>query len=191
MKLKIQFLLFFCSAFAFSQTVETLKSDTQKMYDATYTMDYETVLNYTHPKIFEIASREQMISAMEQTFENDVLKVRFVHANPTFSFSEIKTLDGKIFCMVSYINTMRMTFEDKLTSKRAEEMVETFKSSGEYSTVRFEKDRNSFFIEGNGVMIAISDEDTKGTWKFVNYSKTQEANSEMILGKDVLEALGL
>jgi hypothetical protein len=70
-------------------------------------------------------------------------------------------------------------------------MVEDFKSSGDYSMVRFEKDRNSFFIEGNSTMIAISDEYTKGTWKFINYSKRQTADSEMIVGKEAMKQLGL
>jgi hypothetical protein len=57
--------------------------------------------------------------------------------------------------------------------------------------VLFEKDRNSFFIEGNSTMIAISDEYTKGTWKFINYSKRQTADSEMIVGKEAMKQLGL
>ena len=192
MKLHYQILfILFWNLFGFSQTLETLKSDTQKMYDASYNMDYETILDYTHPKILELVNRDQMILAMEQTFENEQLKIRFVHSNPTFNYSDVKTIDGKSFCRVSYVNTMRMTFEDKLTPKRAEEMVKDFKSSGDYSTVRFEKDRNSFFIEGNSIMIAISDDYTKETWKFVNYSKSQTANSEMIIGKEVMNALGL
>lgn len=192
--MKFVFQLFFTllsSTFAFSQTLETLKIDTQKMYDATYNMDFETILNYTHPKVFEMASRDQMIEIMGQTFENEVLKVRFVHPNPIFTYSVIQTLAGKTFCRVNYVNTMRMTFEEKLTQKRAEEMVETFKNSGDYSMVLFEKDRNSFFIEVNAILIAISDESTKGTWKFINYSKTQTANSEMIVGKEVMNAMGL
>ncbi len=192
MKLKFQILLVLLSnVFGFSQTLETLKVDTQKMYDASYNMDYETILDYTHPKILELVSRDQMILAMEHTFENEELKIRFVHSNPTFNYSDVKTIDGRSFCRVSYVNTMRMTFEDTLTQKRAEEMVEDFKSSGDYLMVRFEKDRNSFFIEGNSTMIAISDEYTKGTWKFINYSKRQTADSEMIVGKEAMKQLGL
>lgn len=192
MKLHYQILfILFWNLFGFSQTLETLKSDTQKMYDASYNMDYETILDYTHPKILELVNRDQMILAMEQTFENEQLKIRFVHSNPTFNYSDVKTIDGKSFCRVSYVNTMRLTFEDQLTPKRAEEMVEDFKSSGDYSMVRFEKDRNSFFIEGNSILIAISDESTKGTWKFITYSKRQTADSEMIVGKEALKLLGL
>lgn len=176
---------------SFSQNTETLKSDVKKMYDASYNMAFEEVINYTHPKVFEMASKEDVLAAMEYAFDNETMRIRLVHVNPNFTYSEIKTIEGKSLCLINYTNAMRMTFENKLSGDEVEAMKKSFMDSGEYKTVQYEKDRNSFFIEGNAIMIAVADETTQGKWKFVNYSKTQAQLAEMLLGANVIKELGL
>ena len=44
-------------------------------YDATT----EEILDYTHPKVFEIADRETMLKILDETFQNDQLRIRLVH----------------------------------------------------------------------------------------------------------------
>jgi hypothetical protein len=176
---------------SFSQNSETLKSDVKKMYDASYNLAFEEVLNYTHPKVFEMASKEDVLAAMENAFDNETMRIRLVHINPTFTYSDIKTIEGKSLCLINYTNAMRMTFENKLSGDEVETMKKSFTESGEYKTVNFEKDRNSFFLEGNSILIAVSDESTQGKWKFVNYSKTQAQLAEMLLGATILKGLGL
>lgn len=188
-KLLLLFLLF--SLNGFSQNKQTLIDDTKKMYDASYNLSFEEVMNYTHPKVFEMASKEDVLAAMEYAFDNETMRIRLVHMNPTFTYSEIKTFEGKSLCLINYTNAMRMTFENKLSGDEIETMKKSFTDSGEYKTVQYEKDRNSFFLEGNAIMIAISDETTQGKWKFVNYSKTQAQLAEMLLGANVLKELGL
>lgn len=176
---------------SFSQNAEILKSDVKKMYDASYNLAFEEVMNYTHPKVFEMANKEDVLAAMEYAFDNETMRIRLVHVNPTFTYSEIKIIEGKSFCLINYTNAMRMTFENKLSGDEIETMKKSFLDSGEYKTVQYEKDRNSFFLEGNAFMIAVADETTQGKWKFVNYSKTQAQLAEMLLGAKVIKELGL
>lgn len=176
---------------SFSQNAEILKSDVKKMYDASYNLAFEEVMNYTHPKVFEMANKEDVLAAMEYAFDNETMRIRLVHVNPTFTYSEIKMIEGKSFCLINYTNAMRMTFENKLSGDEIETMKKSFLDSGEYKTVQYEKDRNSFFLEGNAFMIAVADETTQGKWKFVNYSKTQAQLAEMLLGAKVIKELGL
>lgn len=183
------FLLF--SLNGYSQSKQTLIDDTKKMYDASYNMAFEEVMNYTHPKVFEMASKEDVLAAMEYAFDNETMRIRLVHVNPNFIYSEIKTIEGKSLCLINYTNAMRMIFENKLSGDEIQSMKKSFVDSGEYKTVQYEKDRNSFFLEGNAIMIAVSDETTQGKWKFVNYSKTQAQLAEMLLGANVLNELGL
>ncbi len=176
---------------SFSQNSETLKSDVKKMYEASYNLAFEEVMNYTHPKVFEMASREDVLAALENAFDNETMRIRLVHTNPNFTYSDIKTIEGKSLCLINYTNAMRMTFENKLSGDEVETMKKSFTDSGEYKTVTYEKDRNSFFLEGNSIIIAVSDESTQGKWKFVNYSKTQAQLAEMLLGTSILKELGL
>lgn len=191
MKKFIALIVMFSCSLGFSQTTETLKSDTKKMYDASYNMAFEEVLNYTHPRVFELAPRDQVLAAMENAFDNEMMKIRLVHTEPKFTYSEIKKLEGKSICLVNYTNAMRMTFEKKLESDEVESMTKSFTDSGEYKVVRYEKDRNSFFLEGDATMIAVADDSTKDKWTFVNYSKSQAQLAEMVLGASILKELGL
>ncbi|MFT6749147.1 MAG: hypothetical protein ACJAQ1_001078, partial [Flavobacterium sp.] len=43
-------LSFLATTIGFSQTLETLKADTKKMYEASYIMNYDEVTNFTYPK---------------------------------------------------------------------------------------------------------------------------------------------
>lgn len=190
MKKNITLLFVLLSFVSFSQTIESLKVDTKKMYEASYNMAFDEVINYTHPKVFEIATREQMLDLMTNTFDNDNFKVRIVLPNPTFTYSDIKKIDGKTLCIINYTNSMRMTFVEKLTPEMVEMMTKSFKESGEYSTIKYESDRNSIYIDGKATMIAVSEEATKNEWKFVNYSLSQAEMAKQILGENVLKALG-
>jgi hypothetical protein len=189
MKKKYTVLLLLLSFVTFSQTLESLKIETEKMYEASYIMDFESVLNYTHPKVLEMVTREQMIEALSDSFENENFKVRLVHENPTFTFSEITKIEGKTLCLITYTNAMRMTFEKKITPENAEGLLKSFKESDEYKTLNFEQDRNSFFLEGKATMLAVAEESTKNEWKFVNYSKSSTL-SKTILGEKILQSLG-
>lgn len=191
MKKIIVLIVLFTCFLGFSQNNETLKTDVKKMYDASYNMAFDEVMQYTYPKIFEIAPREQVAAAIENAFDNEEMKIRFVHVNPTFTYSEIKKIDNKSVCLVKYKSAMRMTFERKLEAAEVEAFTKAFNESGEYEKSTFEQDRNSFFLEGDAAMIAVADESTKGKWTFVNYSKSQAQLAEMLLGANVLKELGL
>jgi len=174
----------------FSQTLESLKIETKKMYEASYNMAFQDVLNYTHPKVFESVSREQMEDILNKSFENEIFRIRFVYPNITFTYSELKKVEGKILCVVTYTNAMRMTFEEPLTPEKVETMTITLKKNPEYKSINFEKDRNSLLVEGKATMIAVAEEATKNEWKFVNYSFAQAEMAKLILGETVLKALG-
>jgi hypothetical protein len=180
----------FLSAVSFSQTLNSLKEDTKKMYEATYIMDYDEALNYVHPKVFETTSREQMIETLSKSFDNEGYKIRLVFPNPTFAYSELKKIDGKLLCIINYPSAMRMTFELPVSEKRVKYLEKTFKESEAYSIIKFEKERNSFYLEGKATIIAVAEKATKNKWKFVNYSLDQAALAKSILGEKVYTELG-
>ena len=190
MKKIITYLVLLVTITSFSQTLETLKKDTEKMYEASYNMSFEEVIEYTHPKILKTVSKEQMVQVLNNTFDNDNYKVRLVYPTVTFTYSEIKKIEGKSVCVITYTNALRMTFTQKLTKDKVDEILTSFKSTDEYKTLKYEADRNSFFLEGQATMIAVADSDTKNEWKFVNYSKSQSAIAKLVFSDDLLKQLG-
>lgn len=175
----------------FGQSVESLKSDCQKIYDATYNMDFDKILDYTYPKLFDIIDRESMYQVLDQTFQNEELRIRFVHPNPSFTFSDIKEIDGKKLCIIHYNNAARMIFEEKLSDNEAEKLEESLKGAMTNKKITFEKSRNAFYMEGKETMIAVSDEHTQNKWRFINYDPSQKELLNMMLGEKIVSQLEL
>lgn len=189
MKRTYCFLLLLTVSIGFSQSLEKLKSDTKKMYDASYNIDFETILDYTYPKFFDFSPREAMLKGFDESFQNEKTKMRFVYPSVTFNYSEIKTIDGRKFCVIRYKNAVRLTYEEKLTAEDSDALLKVMKESKKFETVSFENKRNSFLLVGNAILLAISDELTKGEWKFINYD--DERIFEMLFAKNYKTELGL
>lgn len=191
MKSSLTVLFILINYLCFSQSIETLKSDCAKMYDATYNMEFEKILDYTHPKVFEIVDRETMLTVLDETFQNDQLRIRLVHPKTTFTVLEVKEIDGKRICVVEYPQAMRMIFENPLSDEEKNSIEESLKTTMPSKKITFEKNRNAFYIDGKDIMIAVSEESTKNQWKLINYDKNQPQLLNMILGENVVKELGL
>lgn len=191
MKSRLTVLFLLINYLCFSQSLETLKADCEKMYEATYNMDFEKILDYTHPKIFDIVDKETMLTVLDETFQNDKLRIRLVHPKTTFTFSEIKEIDGKKICVVKYPQAMRMIFENPLSEEEKNALEESFKTTMSSKKVTFEKNRNAFYIDGKDIMIAISEEATQNQWRLINYDKSQPQILNILLGENVVKQLDL
>ena len=191
MKLRLTVLFLLINYLCFSQSLEILKADCEKMYEATYNMDFEKILDYTHPKVFEIADRETMLTILDETFQNDQLRIRLVHPKTTFTFSEVKEINGKKICVVEYPQAMRMIFENPLSEEEKNSIEESLKTTMTFKKITFEKNRNAFYIDGKDIMIAISEEATQNQWRLINYDKSQPQILNMVLGENVVKQLGL
>jgi hypothetical protein len=189
MKLIITFLLI--STLSFAQSVEALKSESKKMYDASYNMDFEKVLDYTYPKIFDIVSKDVLLQGMDQAFQNDVLRIRLVFPEPKFSYSELKKIEDRTFCVIRYNSAMRIIFEEPLSAEQITEMTNSFNENMKNKKVTFEKSRNGFYVEGEEIMIAVADELTNSEWKFINYDSNQSRIFQMIFNESIKKELGL
>lgn len=188
---KLIILFFVCSSLlSYSQTKEILKSEVQKMYTATLTMNYDAIISYTYPKLFDLINEDEMKTILQTTFDNETMTIRIVNENPTFNYGELKKIEDKTVCLIDYQNAMRMTFTEKLNNEEAQEMRTSFLDTGEFHTVTFDNKTNSFLIEGKSYIIAITDALTKGEWKFLNYSKNQNEIAKNLLGEKTMLELG-
>lgn len=188
---KICLLLSLYASFSFAQNMDELKKNAKQMYDASYNMAFEEVLDLTYPKLFEIVPRDKMAEMLAKTFENETYKVRLVFVTPKFTFSEIKKIEDKSLDVITYTNAMHITFNQDLTPDKANEIVKAYKDTGAYTIVNFEKDRNSFYIEGKSTLVGIADESTKQAWKFVNYDKRRADMMKKIVSENIMKTLGL
>jgi hypothetical protein len=184
-------LLLLITSLGFSQSLDQLKTETKLFYDAQYNMDFEKIVSYMHPKLFETINKEELLAALDQSYQNEQFRMRLVLPKTTFTYSEIKEIDGKKVCKIEYPQTIRMIFEKPLSEEEKVAIEESITTSKPSLKVRFEKDRNAFYIEGLEILIAISDETTQNHWKLIMYDQSQKQEFITMLGENTINTIGL
>jgi hypothetical protein len=192
MKYKITLLALLISSGIFGQSMDDLKRDAKLLYEATYTMAFDTMLDFTHPLVFKFVEREDMYSAMDSSFQNDTYSIRYVYTTPHFTFSEINSINNGLYCLVSYENAIRMVYNNPISNETTQKKIsESLQKSFPDSIIRFEKDRNAFNIIKTDKLIAISDEFTNGQWKFISFDPKYKELLDAVITEKVRKQLGL
>ena len=193
--MKKQILLFVTlvlSLSGFSQNLEQLKVATKKIYDANYNMDFEAVLNLTYPKIVEQSGKIKFLDKLDTDYQNEKYRMRLQLVSPVFQYGPVQTIDGKVYCIVSYKNPVRYFFENKLDSNTSLIEANFLREKDQSRDVTFEPKRNSFNVRRISKLIAIADESTKNEWKFINMDDVdQRTYLKSILDDVIKKQLGL
>lgn len=193
MKSKLLVLLFVLMTQAtFSQSVESLKIETKKFYEANFLMDFEAIVAAYYPKMVESIGTEKMLFETEKQFENNEYRLRFQLETVPFLFGKIVTKQNQSFCVVRCRNPLRYTFETKLTNENAAEKAAWLKKINKTTEVTFEPKRNSFNVRRATIYIAVMDETTTNQWKFFNLDETKQTEQfQTLFGESLLKELGL
>ena len=189
MKIKVTILFLLASVLGFSQTLESMKVEVQKIYDLTIEKKYDIVLESTYPKIFEIVPKQAMKEAMDNMFDNEQMTLTIEKVNPDFTFAEILIIEGAKYCIIEHNNKMTMKFKEELGDSK-EMFLGLVKASMKNYTVTMDEKTEIITLDGKAKMIAISDKLTNGTWKYINYNGDSPM-MEKVLSKEVLKKLGL
>lgn len=192
MRFKTTLLALLFSVVSTAQSIDDLKRDTKSLYEATYNMAFDSILDYTHPLVFKFVQRADMYGAMDSAFQNDSYRIRYVYTTPHFTFSDVKNLNNGLYCVVSYENAIRMTYENPINNEASQQKIkETIQKNFPDSIVTFEKDRNAFYIVKNDKLVAIADDFTEGKWKFISFDAKYKELLDAVITEKVRKQLGL
>lgn len=193
MRFKTTLLALLFSVVITAQSKDDLKRDTKLLYEATYNMAFDNILDYTHPLVFKLVEKTTMYGALDNAFQNDNYNIRYVYTTPHFSYSDIKISDNGMYCLVSYENAIRMTYEKPIINNEAsqQKIKETILKNFPDSFVTFEKERNAFYIIKNEKLIAIADEFTEGKWKFISFNAKYKELLDAVITEKIRKQLGL
>ena len=184
--------LLFTTTICFSQSLESLKTETKNLYDANYTMDFEGVVALTYPKVVATIGKDTMLDTLDLDYQNLEYRMRLVLPNPIFKFGEIKKVEGKVFCVIQYKNPVRFTLEKKSDVTSIEKKLIVFKEISKANKITYEPKRNSFYAERTSFFIAVSDATTNQKWKFFNLDDAnQNRIFQNLFGINTKKELGL
>ncbi|MES2864041.1 MAG: hypothetical protein V4666_07980 [Bacteroidota bacterium] len=189
MKIKLTILLLLTSFLNFGQDLNEMKKDVLKMQTLTIAKKYAATLDYTHPKVFELASKEQLIEVMNNIFDNDLMTITMVDVAPNYTYSDIITASKGKYCVIEYNSEMNIEFKEDITETK-EIMIESLQNNMKNYNITFDEKLNTINASGKAQIIAISDELTNGSWKFINYDE-ESPMMEKVLSKEILKQLGL
>lgn len=169
-KYSFSFLICFLltSVQVFSQEVKEIAN---KMFVDMNNRDYDAILDMTHPKVFEIVSKEQMKTVLKSTFEgNEELTIDFPKDIPDFKVSEIykEEKDNLSYAFVTYDMTMSMTFNQQTFDKDSKEMMKGVMKAKDMD-VTFTSDSSMSVLMNNRMTIIMKDTSTENKWVMINY----------------------
>ena len=140
----------------------------------------------------ETIGKDILIEKIEKYYENDEYRLREQLEILPFQYGQIKKIEGKSFCVITFRNPMRYFFETKLTTETALEKATWLKQINKSKEVTFEPKRNSFNVRRMSTYVAVIDETTNNEWKFFNLDDANQlAAFQTIFGESIKKALGL
>ncbi len=188
-KISLLLLVVFGSFLAFAQSNDPdLNKRLDEYMRLTRELKFEEVMNYMHPKIFDLATKEQLIEVFKQTFENDEISIGFDSTSIT-RISEDYKHANVIYKKIDYSMDMVVRFKD--TSSLGDEnfiaiMKGAFSGAFPGSTVVFNPTRKSFDIKTSDIMFGLKDHAT-APWLFLGYEKKNEVLLKLLYPREVLQ----
>ena len=188
------FLICFLSISTYSQShKEVLTSEANMYFEYLTNQNFDGILDYMYPKVFDLAPREQMKIGMQQMFNAEDMNIQFL-ANDVTKVSDKKVLDDVEYAVIYYFSTMKMTFltEEGQTEEDKKGFLMFMKSTlqtqfGE-EHVQEELETMSLIIDMNATMFAIKDPQYKG-WKFLGNDDSMKTIVNAVIPETVITEL--
>lgn len=153
-------------------------------------MDLEKVLDYTYPKLFTIATREQMLEVLKSTFETDEYSTELDSLKIDTIFP-VFSIGAGSFTKVKHTMLMRMLYKEPFDTADTEGiniLVSLMEGQFGKGNVWFDKMRNSLNVTMQADMVAIKDE-LSPQWTFVNLDEDNPVILDLLFSKEVIARL--
>lgn len=181
--------LLFTFLFTFSGLAQSNKETITKHAETYYThltnQNFDGILDYMYPQVFEIAPREQMKIGMQQMFNSPDMKIEFL-SNEVTQVSHEKEVDGINYAAVFYNSKMKMTFLTEADNSAEDQksflefMKVTMDSQFGAENVTSDLETMSLVINMDANMFAINDPKYK-EWKFIGNDDAMKSLVDTII----------
>ncbi|WP_298901001.1 hypothetical protein [uncultured Psychroserpens sp.] len=180
--------LFTLSGFAQSHKEEITKN-AETYYEYMTNQNFDGVLDYMYPKVFDKLSREQMKLGMEQMFNSPEMKIEFV-SNKVTDVSDKMDVEDITYAAVFYNSKMRMTFISEKDKPEEEQksflefMSGIMKTQFGETNVTSDLKTLSLLVNMDANMFAIKDPKYKG-WKFIGNDDAMKELVDSIIPESI------
>ena len=149
--------------------------------------DYVNMMEYVYPKIFTLASKEQLVEVFSGMEAMGIrLNVKDIEIN---EIQALMTKDDKQYAVANYDIDIRLDLLNELmqSDEAVESLKSSFKVSYDATDMSYDKEAGALSFHGKKWMLAIKDPEFDGdNWYFLEYDASNPMAAEMILDGDVL-----
>ncbi len=191
--LKTMFLAAFvtvCGITVRGQQDTALVARINQMLTLTQQKDLEKIMDYTYPKLFEIAPRELMIATLKETYDSDEFSIE-IDSIKIITIFPVFVINDTSYVKVRHSMLMRMKYNEALDTNDKESktmLVSILEQKYGQGNVRFDAATNSLNIFMKPDMVGIKDK-TVNTWTFANLDEDNAALLEMLFSRAVRDKL--
>ncbi len=171
-RLTLLVIILFISITTQAQTYKTdITKNAQTYYQYLTDQNFDGILDYMYPKVFELAPRQDMKAGMQQMFNSQDMQIEFL-SNTVNRVTDSVQVDGLTYAIVFYNSKMKMTFVSEQNKPEADQkgfldfMKTTMDSQFGAGNVTSDLENMSLTINMDANMFAIKDPQYDG-WKFI------------------------
>lgn len=165
---------------------EKLLKNIQVVLDATMKNDFKTTLDYTCPEIFTLASREELLQAFEQAFNQEEMKMTITGISLDTIFPPF-VYNKQTHVVIKYNMSMNIQFDEPIDSSFLDILLPLMDEHfGKDATTTLTAD-NTLGIQTKSKMIATR-KDASTDWCLLNYDSTK-ALMEMLFDKALIKKI--
>ena len=148
----------------------------------TKTKEYSKILDFVHPKLFDVVSRQAILDQFEAMESDESMQITFGDALIK-DISDLVRVGQRYFSLVFYQFEMTMTFNDK---SMAPVMKDAFVSTFGEGNVKIDEAKGAVNVITHKSLFAIKEPELKG-WKVIENNPEQRFILEAILPTEVIE----
>ncbi|MEY8849377.1 hypothetical protein AB9K26_11205 [Psychroserpens sp. XS_ASV72] len=151
--------------------------------------NFDGVLDYMYPKVFDMAPRSQMKLGMEQMFNAEGMKIAFL-SNDVTNVSDLIDFEGKNYALINYNSKMKMTFLSEQNQPEEDQkgfltfMKATMETQFGEGNVTDELETMSLIVNMDATMYAIKDPNYEG-WKLLGNDDAMKTLVDTIIPEEV------
>jgi len=174
-----------------AQTDTSLLRRLDEILRYTQFMDMERIMDYTYPKLFTIATREQLMEVLQSSLDNKEFSTTLDSLKVDTVFPVFSVLDES-FSKIRHSMIMRMKFKESLDSngnlKDRGMMANLMEGQFGKGNVRYDQKSDALVILLHPYLLAIKSKEDN-TWYFVNLDEENKMMMDMLFSKDVQDKL--
>lgn len=170
----------FYASLVFAQGDSLLNRRIQQFLKANTEMNFERVLDFTYPKLFTIAPRDQMARMLKSSFDNEQMTITMDSLKTTTVFP-VFTLPQGSYAKILYSMKMIMQLKGKEATPEKQKEKDELMLAGMQSQFGDKASLDSsgrIILYVNAVMVAVKDSYAK-QWSFVNLKENDPLTAQL------------